>query len=60
MSTKLTVHIEVIIGDADRSDYIGIADSIPELIRAHYGDISVTVVDAITSSVESEYSLRQD
>ena len=59
MSQKLTVLIEVTIPDADRGDYDGISDAIPRLIRGHYGDISVIVEDAITSSVESEYALTE-
>ena len=59
MAQKLTVQIEVTITDAVREDYIGIADSIPELLRAHYEDINVTVVDALTADSESEYALAQ-
>ena len=63
MSQKLTVHIEVIIPDAERSNYKGLVDAIPDLIkmdiRPRRDDVSVTVVDAITSDVESEYALSE-
>ena len=68
MSQKLSVHIEVIIDDAERSDYDGITDAIPMLIlgycstKRNFGKtgISVTVEDAITSGTESEFTLRED
>ena len=59
MAQKLTVQIEVTIEDAVREDYKGIAASIPELLRAHYEDIDVAVVDALTADSESEYALTQ-
>ena len=59
MSRKLSVHIEVTVGEGREIITDRIADSIPDLIRAHYGDIDVTVIDAITSSVESEYALTE-
>ena len=59
MSQKVSIHIEVIIDSGDRSEYFAIANSIPELVRAHYGDISVTVEDAITSDVDSEFALTE-
>ena len=60
MSRKLSVHIEVTVEEDDSNDFLlGIANAIPELIQAHYGDVDVAKVEAITSAPESEFALTE-
>lgn len=61
MAQKLTVHLEIVSDEADDATaYANISKALPELIEAHFQDLTVTVEDAVCSDTESEYSLRQD